>query len=381
MSQEMELLALVGRIYDAALDPGIWPDVLKQAAALVDAPSSVLAFQDFDGQELSFVDSVGRDPSYWKSYNEHFFFVSPYVRMMKDSGERCYATQDLLSDAELVRTEYYNDWLQPQDIHYHAGAVVLRTARAAGLVEFQVGKGHGPFPPGALRIIGLLAPHYKRAIAIGRTLGTLRGVRTAVLDTLARMDVGVILLDERGRPAYLNPAAEGLAGALLGLQVSAQGLRAQDAAEDAQLQRLIASSLSTAWGQGEVAGGSLLLRRAGREPPVIVAVSPLGEGRLQGALPQGRIRAVVFLSRRAAPPGLEGMFRTLFGLTAAEARVAMALVDGDNAGQIAERLRVGRETVRTQTKAVYGKTGVKRQGQFIKLALSSPAPAEPLDPQ
>jgi len=63
----------------------------------------------------------------------------------------------------------------------------------------------------------------------------------------------------------------------------------------------------------------------------------------------------------------------LFRLTAAEARVAMALLDGSNAEEIADNLRVGRETVRTQIKAIYSKTGVRRQAEFIALALASPA--------
>jgi DNA-binding CsgD family transcriptional regulator len=37
---------------------------------------------------------------------------------------------------------------------------------------------------------------------------------------------------------------------------------------------------------------------------------------------------------------------------------------------------VGRETVRTQIEAVYTKTGVQRQGQFIRLALTIPAPPD-----
>jgi DNA-binding CsgD family transcriptional regulator len=69
----------------------------------------------------------------------------------------------------------------------------------------------------------------------------------------------------------------------------------------------------------------------------------------------------------------------LYGFSPAEARVAMALLDGENAAEIGDRLRVSRETVRTQTKAAYAKMGVRRQGQFIRLALAIPVPARPAD--
>ncbi len=328
MAIEAELLALVARIYDAALEPELSPAVLRDAAALVGAPSGVIAFQDFTGSDSSFIDSTGRDPSVWKSYNEHYSLVSPCVEMMKSSGERTYATQVLLPDAELVRTEFYNDWLLPQDIHYHAGAVVLRTVGALGLVEFQVGRRHGPFPPQALRAIALLAPHFKRAIGIGKTLGAVRGERAAALEALGRLDTGTILLDEQGRPVYVNAAAEQWVRAGVGLRVAAAGLRAQDADEDARLQRLVTGALLAAQGKGTASGGWLLLRNGGDTPAVVVTVSPLGAARLSSGLPQGRICAAVFLSRQPVSPGLMGLLRGLFGLTAAETRVALALAEG-----------------------------------------------------
>ena len=56
----------------------------------------------------------------------------------------------------------------------------------------------------------------------------------------------------------------------------------------------------------------------------------------------------------------DSVVRTLFGLTAAECRVANALLAGDHPKRIAENFAVSENTIRTQIKALYEKTGTWR---------------------
>ena len=47
MSDEhAQALQLTGDIYDAALDPGLWPEVLHQVSEFVGGPASILVSQD-----------------------------------------------------------------------------------------------------------------------------------------------------------------------------------------------------------------------------------------------------------------------------------------------------------------------------------------------
>jgi DNA-binding CsgD family transcriptional regulator len=63
----------------------------------------------------------------------------------------------------------------------------------------------------------------------------------------------------------------------------------------------------------------------------------------------------------------------LYGLTAAEARVAGELLRGLSVEEIATSLRVSKQTVRTQLRRIFGKTGTGRQGELIRLLLTGPA--------
>ncbi len=60
-----------------------------------------------------------------------------------------------------------------------------------------------------------------------------------------------------------------------------------------------------------------------------------------------------------------------FGFTSAETRLARYLMCGMNLAQIGEQLHLSRETLKTQLRALFHKTGTNRQSELIVLLLSS----------
>lgn len=58
-----------------------------------------------------------------------------------------------------------------------------------------------------------------------------------------------------------------------------------------------------------------------------------------------------------------------YGLTPAEARVAVVLLEGSSARDVADYLNVSHHTVRTQIKQIYDKLGVDTRARFVKLVL------------
>jgi len=61
--------------------------------------------------------------------------------------------------------------------------------------------------------------------------------------------------------------------------------------------------------------------------------------------------------------------RSEFGLTAAEADVALEIVRGDGRDAAAERLGITMATVRTHLVRIFAKTGVSRQAELVRLIL------------
>jgi DNA-binding CsgD family transcriptional regulator len=56
-----------------------------------------------------------------------------------------------------------------------------------------------------------------------------------------------------------------------------------------------------------------------------------------------------------------------FRLTSAEARLASTLASGDGVDAASAKLAIGRETARTQLRAIFAKTGTRRQAELATL--------------
>jgi DNA-binding CsgD family transcriptional regulator len=57
----------------------------------------------------------------------------------------------------------------------------------------------------------------------------------------------------------------------------------------------------------------------------------------------------------------------VFGLTAAEQRVAAAMLAGLTTAEIADRHGVSLATIRSQVQAIFARMGVRRQADMIRL--------------
>lgn len=89
------------------------------------------------------------------------------------------------------------------------------------------------------------------------------------------------------------------------------------------------------------------------------------------AIHSGTGALALFLSRPGAKPPIDpDTLRSLFGLTAAEARLALLLAGGDSLTSAARTLGISPNTAKTQLRAIFAKTDTRRQAQLAaKLAL------------
>jgi len=171
----------------------------------------------------------------------------------------------------------------------------------------------------------------------------------------------------------MNEEAERMVSAGNGLRVCRQRLTAEHAGEAANLERLILEATATSKGQGFHAGGAMTISRLNR-PALELLVTPIRS--TYGS--SGGIATLVFIHdpakvRRPPPEMLRGFYH----LTPAECRVALLLGDGHSTSQIAEMLGVTNNTVRTQIKSIFSKTGVKRQSQLVSLLLNNASFVQP----
>jgi DNA-binding CsgD family transcriptional regulator len=371
---ERTVLEAIGRIYDAAGDASRWPAFLEGFADAVNGLSATLLSVDLECQRGSLQASVRVDPADQKKYDRYYGGVDHWVasaRPLLKTGT--VLTSELYCPGEeLARTEFYNDFLRPLNIFHNLAGIIFSEQSLMCAISTYRSKMDGAFGDEETSLLRVLVPHLQRSIQLHRRIVGLETKSQAIADALDRLPVGLILVDGRGKVIFVNRAARAILDQKDGLSSMRDGLAAARSDETARLRRMLHETSLTTSGKGFQSGGVIAVSRPSLKRPLQVLVTPLASNGFE--LGRERPAAAIFVSdpESEIEPDAE-VLRRLFGLTGAEARLAALLMRGKSLEGAAEELGVSRATVRTQLQRTFDKTDTRRQGQLVRLLLSSPA--------
>lgn len=218
------------------------------------------------------------------------------------------------------------------------------------------------FDGACARRVAAAAEHAGRAMRTFRALrlGEARGVAfSAALDRLSH---GVMLIDRDLRIHHASTVAEAMLETGDGIERRSARLqltdpRAQTALE-AGARRLgdrVAALTESRFAAERPEGG---------RPLAVTLLPALGEA-VAGLAPRGRILVLVAHPNAARALDPEALV-ALYALTATEARIAVLAAAATSVDEIAARLGVSRNTVKTHLKWVYLKTGVRSQAELVR---------------
>jgi DNA-binding CsgD family transcriptional regulator len=195
--------------------------------------------------------------------------------------------------------------------------------------------------------------------------------RDAALAWLDCWSDATFVLDAQGGLVIANVVAERLlrSGELLSLR--AGRLRPARTQETDWLTPLLVELVIESRARGSEAMRCVALPRRSGQPALhaVLTTLPASPGRIAEGPPN---IALVLRDLRQPVPQFEGnQLRDLFGFTAAESRVANALLGGQSVEEIASATQVRHDTVRAHVKRMLAKTGSRRQGDLQKLLVKA----------
>jgi len=362
----------VDRIYAAALDLELWPDVLEQFADMIGGASAALMWQDQITGEGSGL-TARADPAMTEQFFGHYARINP-LRRSADYVRRALPTwkphiildEDQIPKEALVRTEFYNDFFRVFDIHSTVSMGLALDGVVGGTVDVLRPKRRGAFTDDDLTLCAIMHPHFIRAFKLGRKFAAARNLGETMGQILDRSPHGLFILGADGRVRHLNRLAEQMIAAADGVKMIGGRLATTSSEATRRLDALVANA-ATVDGERR-SGGSMALSSPGRRLPLSVLVAPVRSERLSvfGVAPA----VVVCVTDLEAGVNLpEQRLRDLFGLSPAETRVALALFEGLDPRQAAERLGVSFYTVRGHLVRIFDKTGTAGQVDLARLMM------------
>jgi DNA-binding CsgD family transcriptional regulator len=344
--------SLVDKIYEAATDPSLWPEAMHGLGRAVDGAHAFILTRRSDSW-------VG-----WRSSSE-MGSIAAYLN--SSAEQRSQATSRLLAmnragfvDAlEVFSAEEYladplvTDWAGPAGLHHAAATAIHVPTGDMVLVQVNRKIGEPHFGKDALARLDAFRPHLARAglLAARWRLERLR----AATEALALIGLPAAVLGVDGKVLTANELIQNLRSHVMWLskdRIAFAHGRAND-----RLKRALAEL--------SINGGCSLPARSASKAPVVVHLIP-ATGTARDLFGGGlSLLAITPLAAPKAPDA--AIIRGLFDLTPAEAQVAIAVAEGLTLEEIATRRGVAVETVRTQVKSLFAKTGVGRQSQLASL--------------
>jgi DNA-binding CsgD family transcriptional regulator len=351
--------------YDAAFEFKRWPEALQKLADSLGATSCAIRTADethpfrFDQSRqttLTRLDSTEHDEfsALWLERIEGAR-DSHYDRLA--STAKNFVVEDEITTPEERRVlPYFQEIARPGDREWWAAVRVVIKNRRWSLSVFRDAR-RGPFYPSEADHFLTVAPDVRRIISMAEKVWD--ASIGSSLTALDQLNCAAAVLDSRGCLTRRNEHAEALFGS--DLTVRHGRLRAADRVSDVRLQRLIEAAVSPG---GSVWAEPVVVARHG-SPWLLAEAMPMTS--FAHDLFNGGDTLLYFTDLVAEWAPSERLLGRTFQLTAAEARLASSLAAGEGIGAASARLAISRETVRTQLRAIFAKTGTSRQAELTAL--------------
>lgn len=369
------LSALVGTVYDAALDPGRWTEAVGEACAFLDCRYGAFGVADILRSELSMLVKWGYEEADWQDYVTKYFDKNPFNpgAFRSRPGEVFWASGEPNYES-YFDSEFHREWAGPLGMIDSVQGTLDKSATGISLLTCVRHRDTGRTTEREIRRMRLIIPHFRRALLIGRTIDLHKLKAAAFGDAIDRLAAGVFLVTSSASLVHANQSGEAMLAAGEPLRFGRGTLAA---VEDRAHRALTEALAATERGDVGIGGTGIAVLIEGQSGKRYVAhVLPLGSGERRQASNGHSASAALFVREAAVDlDAAIGAATQLYGLTPAEVRVLRAVIEVGGLPAIAALLGTSRSTVKSQLEAIFKKTGTRRQAELVHLISGFESPA------
>lgn len=338
---------LIGSIYDAALDAELWVEVLNGVRRITPCRVASLYSLDRIADKPTFHQLAGMDVADELDYLEKWGSNNPItgaVGHLEPGQVRGLAS--IMDYEAFKQTPIFRQWAEPNGYCDGINVMLENTLSRLAAVSLIRGVEDGPADPPAVARLELLAPHFLRAVRIGRVLENVTLREKAFERTLDALASAVLLVSPTGGLVYANAVAQKLMRA---------GLPLRRIAETAVADQACLVTLADG------------VRRTSHCLPL----GHLGAGQAGSRLQACRV--VVFKEEARIDSAIASA-AAVYNLTRRECDVLFGLFESGGVPAISRLLGISKNTVSTHMKRLFDKTGTQRQAELASLISTMGSP-------
>ena len=356
MSLSPETERAIESCYDAITNPRGWTAALDDLAHAMGAHACLILQHEFSGGQV-FVRSSGTGilDDLWQ---RNLDWVKPVIEPRGDiyvrHGHQSVTQAQLFTDDEIRHSRFHQEIARPAGLLHLAGGIFSVGGRDWAVPFFRSTE---PFAPDCREPIAEVARRLARIVSISEKVS--RHTAENEIRTLERTGCAAVLVGRHGQVMRANELAEGLFCGAFGIRHGKLWT-----ASSASLSRLdqFMREIEFARAAGKPLPAPVVVARGGK-PWLLIEPMPVSAASME--IFDG-YRAILVISDLTRPPVTDAaLLAQVFDLTSAEARLAVALCDGCDLATAARNFGISRHTIRSQLKAVFAKTGARRQAELV----------------
>jgi DNA-binding CsgD family transcriptional regulator len=381
----LRLSYLIGLIYEGATDPSRWTrDILPAVAEYIQAPECILFTNLHTPQNggYFFIHGMTQDhvDLYMNKYHSHDVWTKAAIEQNTMFEGNVFTGDEIVPRQQLLESKIYKECLS-RDINMAqllAGSVFgMDSARSMPTAfSFFRGLHHDDFNEDDRARLRLILPHLSRSLGVLQRLQTAELAVATSMAALDRLPSGVLLLDSFGLVAFANIAAKNMLN-------NNDGLRLSKLTNTTGLGKLVADNIATSKAIDHAISATLnrvaydiphfsrciKVPRTSGTASYNLQFSSLGD-HIEFGESTGAYSTIIFMIDSTHELSVDpSALQSAYGLTPAEAKVAVLLLESSSAQEVAEKLGTSLNTVRSQIKQIYTKLGVDSRARFVKLLL------------
>ena len=362
---------IISCIYDAALDPELWENVIQQMSITFKADQGYMRVINTKSSHVQHVYAHNKDAQWEKPYKDYYIHKDPWLNdILKSKESFISCTHHYLSNKEYEALEFHRDFVVPQKTHYGMGGKIHIKNNLESFLGLNRDKKRQGFEDEYLDALRSFTPHIQKALLINQKTQHDNLKHNLLSDALNQINSPLLLVNKNGGILFINSQAEQLIELRTDISIKNNHLALSSPLDHKKLGKLIHQA--TGKDNSIRQGRAMCFTDSTSNSSISILVSPINP-QIVHIDTQSNENILLALSTHQDQKSLSVELLTgLYNLTPAEARLTANLCQGLSLDEISEKLELSKNTLKSQLRSTFAKTGVSRQAELMRLINAGP---------
>ena len=365
---------IIGMIYDAALNPPLWKEVLAEVVKLTGSSTAILSItnQLFPTQDIVFTHNISQECL--RVYQDEQVKVidmrlhAPYWDH-KTLGDT--VLNSFTSYANMPNTDqfiFYEKCVKPTNIAHVAAVLLERSIYSWAVFAVHRATELTEYSEQEAQILTRLGVHLRRALKIYRQVVLLENEKNDIYHVLDQLRVGVMLINQDLKLTYSNAIARITLEKTDILKLDQNNHLKTLKQYQNNLNKLIGNVLFEDFDILSKAGGCLALNNEESNESLLLSILPFNATKNCNL----QKKAVIFMSQTNQKQYLANDYLVQrYKLAKRELLFCELFVNGQKLEQITENMNITYGTARMYIKNIFAKTGCTSQTELMQLLMNT----------